>query len=185
MATPHVAGLAALLLSQKPSRTNVKVREIIRNTADDQVGLPFEDIKGFDMHHGYGRINVYNALYNAPYQPLTPSGPLSGKKGTTYTYTSSAVDPDEDSIYLWFDWGDGTNSGWMGPYGSGNTGSASHSWASDDTYDIKVKAKDIYDKEGPWSDTISVTIPRYKTINKIILMRLLEKHPLLQKLFIS
>ena len=185
MATPHVAGLAALLLSQKPSRTNVKVREIIRNTADDQVGLPFEDIKGFDKHHGYGRINVYNALYNAPYQPLKPSGPSSGKKGTTYTYTSSAIDPDGDNIYLWFDWGDGTNSGWVGPFGSGNTGSASHSWASDDSYDIKVKAKDINNKESSWSDTLSVTIPRDKATNNIIVLRLLERFPLLQTLLIN
>lgn len=182
MATPHVAGLAALLLSQKPSRTNVKVREIIRNTADDQVGLPTEDVKGWDKHHGYGRINVYNALYNAPYQPDKPSGPPSGNTGTAYTYTSSAVDPDADQVYLWFDWGDGSNSGWVGPYPSGGPGSASYSWTTDGSYNIKVKAKDVFNHESVWSEPLSVTMPRNKVVGNIFL-RFIQNFPRLFELF--
>ncbi len=177
MATPHVAGLAALLLSQKPSRTNVKIREIIRNTADDQVGLPTEDIKGWDKHHGYGRINVYNALYNAPYQPDKPSGPPSGNTGTAYTYSSSAVDPDADQVYLWFDWGDGSNSGWIGPYNSGQTGSASHTWSTQGTYPINVKAKDTDGKESDWSEPLSVTMPKNKALINTLFLRFLERFP--------
>jgi subtilisin family serine protease len=179
MATPHVAGLAALLLSQKPSRTNVKVREIIRNTADDQVGFPTEDVEGWDQHHGYGRINVYNALLNAPYQPSKPSGPTTGKTGVSHTYTSSAVDPDADQIYLWFDWGDGTNSGWVGPFASGSIGTASHTWTVDGNYDIKVKAKDIFDHESVWSESLSITMPRSRSMINLLFLQFLQRYPYL------
>ncbi len=62
MATPLVTGLCALLLAQDPSRTPDEVREIIRETAEDQVGEAWEDIPGFDNFFGYGRINAYDAL---------------------------------------------------------------------------------------------------------------------------
>jgi subtilisin family serine protease len=61
-AAPHVAGLCALLLAQDPSRTPTQLRTIIRNTAEDQVGLSSEDTPGFDNYYGYGRINAHHAL---------------------------------------------------------------------------------------------------------------------------
>jgi subtilisin family serine protease len=62
MATPMVAGLAALLLAKDSSRTNVEIRKLIRDYADDQVGNPGEDTKGFDIYYGYGRINAHRAI---------------------------------------------------------------------------------------------------------------------------
>ncbi|MCP4522297.1 MAG: S8 family serine peptidase [Cytophagales bacterium] len=59
---PMVAGLSSLLLAQNPSRTPDEIRAIIRNTAEDQVGKPSEDIEGFDIYHGYGRVNAHQAL---------------------------------------------------------------------------------------------------------------------------
>jgi thermitase len=61
-ATPLVSGLCALLLAQEPNRTPDDIREIIRNTAEDQVGDPTEDKEGFDIYYGYGRINTHQAL---------------------------------------------------------------------------------------------------------------------------
>ncbi len=55
MACPHVAGLAALLLSEDPTLAPSDVREIIKSTADD-LGAP-----GRDDYFGWGRINVRNA----------------------------------------------------------------------------------------------------------------------------
>jgi hypothetical protein len=62
-ATPLVTGLSALLLAQDLSRTPDDIRNIIRNTAEDQIGNPSEDIMGFDIYYGYGRINAYQALF--------------------------------------------------------------------------------------------------------------------------
>ena len=67
-ATPHVAGLSALLLAQKPARTPAQIKSIIENTAEDQVGDPVEDTPGWDQYYGWGRINA-NAALN--YDPQT------------------------------------------------------------------------------------------------------------------
>lgn len=100
-----------------------------------------------------------NELPNSPPDtPAAPSGETSGETGESYTYTTSTTDPNTDDVSYWFEWGDGTNSGWVGPYGSGETGSASHSWATAGTFDVKVKAKDTSGDETAWSTTTQVTI---------------------------
>lgn len=77
-ATPHVAGLAALLLSINPGLTNRQVRKVIERTADkinDQSSggtytyVPSTHPNG-SWHNevGYGRINVLRALEMA-YNP--------------------------------------------------------------------------------------------------------------------
>jgi hypothetical protein len=67
--------------------------------------------------------------------------------GYAYVNTSligecNATDPDGDAVYYYFDWGDGGNSGWLGPYASGASGCKDHSYSSEGTYTIKAKAKD-------------------------------------------
>jgi subtilisin family serine protease len=56
MATPHVSGLAALILSQNATYSNEDVRQVLRVSATD-VGPP-----GYDLSFGYGRINAQAAL---------------------------------------------------------------------------------------------------------------------------
>ncbi|RLF51168.1 MAG: hypothetical protein DRN24_05395 [Thermoplasmata archaeon] len=104
-------------------------------------------------------------ISNPPNQPDRPSGATRGKPGVLYTYSSSVVDPDGDQVYYLFDWDDGTISGWLGPYDSGETVNASHSWSNRGSYSVKVKAKDVYGFESVWSEPLSITMPRSRTIN--------------------
>jgi len=75
-ASPHVAALAGLLLSEDPSLTNQELRQIIVNTADDV------DAPGNDINTGSGRINAHEALLaisltpgsSTPYGVGTPGG---------------------------------------------------------------------------------------------------------------
>jgi subtilisin family serine protease len=64
-ATPHVAGLAALLISANTTLTNVEVQTIIERTAD-KVGDRRYLLSGsngtWNEEMGYGRINAYKAL---------------------------------------------------------------------------------------------------------------------------
>ena len=91
MATPHVSGLAALLLSQDPSRSNQEVRSIIEETAYD-LGAD-----GFDNMYGYGRINAEAAVtYQVTPPPPPPSEltvssiePTTMQAGTTVGVTIS------------------------------------------------------------------------------------------------
>ena len=62
MAAPMVAGAASLLLSINPNLSIEKLRDILRNTAEHQVGNPAEDTPEFDMYYGAGRMNVEAAL---------------------------------------------------------------------------------------------------------------------------
>ena len=56
MATPHVAGLAALLLAHYPTYTPDQIASAILDNADD-LGTP-----GWDEHYGCGRINAHASL---------------------------------------------------------------------------------------------------------------------------
>ena len=119
-------------------------------------------------------------------EPDKPSidGPSSGKVGVEYTYTSVTTDPDENKVLYWFDWGDDSNSGWLGPYNSGEIASAFHTWTEEDDYEIKVKAKDIYGAESPWSDPLPITMPKNKSVNPFLLFleRLIERFPILEQI---
>ena len=55
MATPHVAGVAALIWSWNPSLTNDQIREALQITAMD-LGDP-----GRDVYYGYGLVQAYDA----------------------------------------------------------------------------------------------------------------------------
>jgi subtilisin family serine protease len=66
MATPHVAGLAALILSMNPDLTNEDVRQLIRTGAVD-LGA-----QGKDRDFGYGRIDADGSVSLSAATPLAP-----------------------------------------------------------------------------------------------------------------
>jgi hypothetical protein len=95
---------------------------------------------------------------NPPNTPTKPSGPTQGVKNTKYYFKTSTIDPEDDQVYYKFDWGDGKNSGWLGPYNSGTTITASHKWTARGTYYVKVKAKDVYGMQSDWSPYLIISI---------------------------
>ena len=107
--------------------------------------------------------------------------PLGGefimKIGVEYEFTTSTMDPDGHQIWYVFDWGDGTKSGWIGPFESGDTASASHIWGTAGLYPIKVKARDYYGAESEWSDVRLGVLPKVKPYINISLPRFQEQHP--------
>jgi hypothetical protein len=60
MACPHVSAVAALVWSRFPDASRNWVREQLRRSADDLGST------GFDAFYGYGRINAYRAVSEAP-----------------------------------------------------------------------------------------------------------------------
>jgi hypothetical protein len=101
-------------------------------------------------------------------KPNTPpgkpaiEGTSSGLIDKEYIYSGTTTDPEGDRIYYNFSWGDGTYSGWLGPFQSGQTAITTHAWGTQGTYPVKVKARDEQGKEGEWSDSLSVSVPKYK-----------------------
>lgn len=100
------------------------------------------------------------SVTNESLPPLSPTitGPTTGTVNHEYPYTSTTTDPDGDSVFYLIDWDDGTISDWLGPYNSGASCEATHTWTKKGTYTIKVKAKDIHDTESDWA-ILSVTLP--------------------------
>jgi subtilisin family serine protease len=98
MAAPHVAGLAALILSKNPNLTNEEVRQIIRGGAVD-LGSP-----GKDIYYGYGRINASASVSLANTRPLAPyiTGPRSRSTvyGTAFKFNGSITGPNFASYKL-------------------------------------------------------------------------------------
>jgi len=120
-------------------------------------------VGNYDLTPSYDTVTITTGN-TVPDKPSKPSGTNSGKINTAYTYTSSTNDSDGDQISYWFEWGDGTNSGWVGPYVSGENGSATHKWTTKGSYQIKVKAKDTNGGESPWSDELSISMPKTKKL---------------------
>jgi len=69
MASPHVAGLAALLRSYAPGMTSSEVEALIKQTTDDLGSA------GWDQYYGYGRINARRALERIALQ-ISPAQPV-------------------------------------------------------------------------------------------------------------
>jgi hypothetical protein len=93
-----------------------------------------------------------------PAQPTRPAGPQLGIWHVEYTYTSSTTDPNGDQILYLFDWGDGSNSGWLGPYTSGQMVLTKHTWTVLGNYSVVVRAKDVWGAASFPSQPLNVTI---------------------------
>jgi len=119
---------------------------------------------------------------NDPPNKPTITGETHGKVDVEYDYTFDINDTDGNHVWLWINWGDGTSSGWIGPYKSGQQLTFGHTWLMVYTFTIKAKAKDPYNTESEWAELV-VKIPRNKVIKNTIFLQLLEKFPLFHKLF--
>ena len=94
-ACPNAAGVAALVLAADPTLTAAAVQTILQASADDQVGVPGEDLPGRDNFMGFGRVNALQALVAAGAGSAPPAigsvAPASGPQrgGTLVTITGS------------------------------------------------------------------------------------------------
>ncbi len=82
MATPHVAGVAALLLGATPSLTAAQVRTKITTTAKD-LGGP-----GFDTTFGYGRVDAYAAVFGGSPPGGSTGAPPLAANGVASAFSS-------------------------------------------------------------------------------------------------
>ena len=85
-------------------------------------------------------------------------GRTHGEPHQTYPYTFVSTDPDDNDVFYYIDWGDDTNTGWIGPFDSGEEITRSHKWDEEGTYTISAKAKDIFDEVSEWG-YLEIEIP--------------------------
>ncbi len=115
-----------------------------------------------------GWSSTLTVVINAtPTTPSAPSGTSLGHPGTSYTYTTSATDPDGAQLRYVFEWDDGTSQTVTGWYASGATASANHTFATFGSYHIKVYAQNA-NVNSAWSNTLTVDITGSKTYARVV-----------------
>jgi len=120
---------------------------------------------------------VIRIFSSPPYSP-TIDGPANGKIKEPIPYVFAATDPDNDNLFYFIDWGDTTNTGWVGSHPSNEQINLTHTWTKKGTYIIKAKVKDIFGAESGWT-TLSVTMPQNNELFNThpVLSWLLERFP--------
>jgi hypothetical protein len=117
-------------------------------------------VRAKDMYGSESSWSEIHAIIIGNLPPEIPviTGPNQGKSGVTYLYQTSTIDPEHDEVYYFWDYGDNTTSGWLGPYPSAMNISTAYSWEEEGTYIIRVKAKDTNNSESDWG-VLEVKMP--------------------------
>jgi hypothetical protein len=106
---------------------------------------------------GY-RVQTLTTVQDTPPAVPTIQGPTQGKPGTSYSYTMVTTDSENDEVFYFVDWGDSTNSSWVGPSASNDIITLSHTFTKKGSYTIRVQAKDTFSATSDWA-TLQVTMP--------------------------
>jgi len=128
-------------------------------------------------YYGNG-LHAFDAVEsNEPPNSPVIVGSAKGNTGTEYVYKISSIDPDNNPVQFYVDWGDGTTNDWSYEQASGQRIWLYHTWKNDGTYMIKAKARDVLGLESNWS-TMEVTMPfSYETPQFHFIEWLLERFP--------
>jgi len=107
-ATPHVAGLAALIRSVYPTLDNMQVRAHIERTAQKVGAVAYADTAGksngsWNQEMGYGRINVFRALDEADVMikdAPADSGTEPFTGGNFWDFSDIVVRINDDNVFV-------------------------------------------------------------------------------------
>lgn len=82
------------------------------------------------------------------------------QRGDSFPVWLLSYDKDGDSVYFFLEWGDGTESGWLGPTPSATDYGVFHTYGDTGVFGVRAKAKDATHESG-WSDTNFIHIAEY------------------------
>jgi parallel beta-helix repeat protein len=127
------------------------------------------------------RYPLMEPFENNPPEKPNIDGPPEGKAGEEYCVIVHCTDLDSDDVFYMVDWGDGTTSGWIGPFPQCVPVEVCHHFRKGE-YCVRVKVKDIYGFESEWSDNLLVSIPRTRVTTFVWYQRIIEIFPILEGL---
>ncbi len=76
--------------------------------------------------------------------PPEISGPDTGIINQNLEFTFVTTDPEDDDVEIFIDWGDGTDTGWIGPYESGEEVIKYHKYNQNGEYSIDAQSRDVW-----------------------------------------
>jgi hypothetical protein len=129
------------------------------------------------LYYGNG-LHAFGAIEsNEPPNPPVIDGATKGDSGTEYVYKISSIDPDNNPVQFYVDWGDGTTNDWSYEQASGQRIWLYHTWKNDGIYMIKAKSRDVLGAESNWT-TMEITMPfSYEPPHFHFIEWLLERFP--------
>jgi subtilisin family serine protease len=157
MASPHVAGVAALVLGAN-AMTNVQARQRLVDTADD-LGAA-----GWDVEFGFGLVDADEAAGSAPINQtpqVTISSPTDSARfdsGTAVSFQGTATDFEDGNLTSSLSW----TSSLDGPLG---TGGALTTVLRDGVHTVTTSVSDSGGRSG--SDAITITVAPQATTSTV------------------
>jgi len=151
------------------------------NTGEYIIRLRGKDLYGNESDWMTFSLTILGPGNNPPGKPVG-SGPINGKVGVDCFFSFVSIDPDEDNVSYYIDWGDDTSEE-KGPFESGLEIIVNHTWYERGCYIIRCKAIDSYGAESDWLVRM-FWIGRSKILNNSIILWFLPLYQLLNKLII-
>jgi len=133
MATPHVSGVAALLLAQDTNRTPDEIRQILQSTAEDHGPSGWDSAYGWGILDAFAALNYAAAPNTAPVADAGPDQTAEVNQFVTFNASDSYDIDDGIDSYSW-DFGDGET-------GTGET--TNHEYSSAGSYTVTLTVKDF------------------------------------------
>jgi outer membrane protein assembly factor BamB len=103
------------------------------------------------FHHDLVHSGRFGGGENLPPVVGDVSGPGVGRPGVNYSFCVDVVDPEGDAVFCLWDFGDGSQSGWIGPFDSGSACGVVHAWSGEGEFVVRVKACDFLNLSSGWS----------------------------------
>jgi fimbrial isopeptide formation D2 family protein len=153
-----------------PSGLQVELSYSYSSSGNYEVKAMAKDIH--DAESIWGNTHIVVIISNNPPSAPVVDGDASGEVEEELSFNVVATDPEGEDIFYWIDWGDGTNTGWIGPSSSGVPVESTHSWDTEGNYEIKAKAKDINEAESSWGSPHLVEINALPNISANLKIRL-------------
>lgn len=151
MASPHVAGVAAMILANGNATTPDEVRTALEASADDLGATGRDDI------YGHGIVNAYQSLLwddGTDPVPDTNNPPIADftaqVSDLTVTFVDSSTDTDGVVTSWSWDFGDGASAAEQNPL---------HTYASSGTHTVTLLATDNDGATATISQDVTVTEP--------------------------
>jgi serine protease len=154
MATPHVAGVAALIWTHNKDWTNAQIRKALQDTARH----PTLASGAKDNSYGYGLVQAkaaYDLLTKAGTPPPANNSPVASFTFGCTDRTCAFTDTSTDS--------DGTIESWAWSFGEGTASSTArnptHTYAAGGTYTVTLTVTDNGGATGTTSQSVEVSAP--------------------------
>ena len=176
-------------LGPYPSGETIDTTNIWPDLGEYNVRVRARDIWG--VVSDWSEPHAISIVENDPPVKVTINGPSLGKVGQELEYTFTSTDSDGHNIYYRVLWDDGDDTGWLGPYSSGEQITLTHTWNKNGNYWIKAWAKDTLEGKSPQAMLnliITKNLNKIKSVSPffvLFLEKLLQHFPALGEIVLN